>query len=278
MERDKIRQACCIGAACFPVCALVQLPKAEAELDQIAYGAMLAGAFLVAGTIKGAVGMGLPTTAMAILTLTLDPRAAIALILIPMVSSNAWQVYRAGEVLRALRTYLPFALALMVGVAVTVMAARNAPDRVLLGTLGVVILVFVAVNATRWAPSIPDDRDRMAQGIFGGLAGIMGGLTSVWAPPMAVYLAARHVDKAEFVRASGLLIFLGSLPLAVGYVRQGYMTGETVLISTALLIPTLIGFSLGEMLRHRMSEELFRRVLLVAFFFMALNLLRRALI
>ena len=247
-------------------------------MDQVATLALLAVAFLTAGTVKGAVGLGLPTTAVGIMTLTMDPRSAIALILIPMLTTNAWQAYRSGQVLRAMRTYLPFAMMLVIGVGVTVMLTRNAPDRVLFATLGGAILIFVAVNVTRWAPHIPDRLDRPAQIIAGAISGVMGGMTSVWAPPMAVYLAARHVPKDEFVRASGLLIFLGSLPLVAGYVRQGYMTGETALVSAALLIPTFAGFSLGERLRHRMSEATFRKALLFVFFLMGLNLIRRAVI
>lgn len=73
--------------------------------------AFVALSFLLAGTIKGAVGMGLPTTALGLMTLALEPRLAIALILVPMITANLWQVYRSGEVLRAARTYAPFAAA-----------------------------------------------------------------------------------------------------------------------------------------------------------------------
>ena len=232
--------------------------------------------FLLAGTIKGAVGMGLPTAAMGLMTLVLDPRTAIALILMPMLLSNAWQVYRSGDTLRAMRRYLPLALALMVGVGGTVSLSGSAPDRLLLGMLGVSLLIFVAVNASRWAPRITAARDRPVQIATGAIAGVMGGLTSVWAPPMAVYLAAKKVDKDEFVRASGLLIFLGSLPLTIGYLRQGTLTRELAFVSFFLLIPTFAGFAFGERLRSRFSEAGFRRALLLVFALMGLNLIRRA--
>ena len=233
-------------------------------------------AFLAAGAIKGAAGMGLPTTAVSLLALALDPRTAIALLLIPMIASNAWQVWRSGEILRACRTYLPFALTLVTGVAITVTLAENASDRMLLATLGVAVLIFVAVNASRWAPSIPASFDAPAQTITGLIAGVLGGLTSVWAPPMAVYLAARQVGKHEFVRACGLLIFLGSLPLAFGYLRQGFLTPGLFWLSVLLLAPTFAGFAIGERFRHRLSEDGFRRFLLVVFALMGLNLIRRA--
>lgn len=245
-----------------------------ADPVQLAFFALI---FLTAGTVKGAAGMGLPTTAISLMTLTVDPRTAIALVLVPMMVSNAWQVHRSGQVLRAFRTYLPLSLALMIGVAITVTIARNAPDRALLATLGGVLLIFVAVNATRWAPAIPAAHDRPVQIATGSIAGIMGGITSVWAPPMAVYLAARGVGKDEFVRASGLLIFLGSIPLAHGYARQGFLTAELAVTSLALLVPTFAGFTLGEAIRGRLSERGFRRVLLVLFALMGANLIRRAL-
>ena len=237
---------------------------------------LLVVALVIAGAVKGSTGMGLPTTALGILTLALDPRSAIALILVPMLVSNAWQVYRSSEVLRALGTYFPLGAVLVVGVGTTVALTADAPDRFLFGMLGAAILVFVAVNLTPWAPRIPDRLDTPAQITAGALAGILGGLTSVWAPPMAVYLAARRVTKDEFVRASGLLIFLGSVPLAIGYAAQGFLSAREVGISFALLIPTFAGFAAGERLRHRLSETGFRRFLLGIFFVMGLNLIRRA--
>ena len=233
-------------------------------------------AFLVAGTVKGSVGLGLPTTALAIMTLVIDPRAAIALVMIPMVVTNAWQVWRLGDILGCARRYLPFSLALMVSVGVTVALTRDAPDRLLFAMLGIGILFFVAVNSVIRVPVLPAWADRPAQIATGLICGVLGGMTSVWAPPMALYLAARRVPKDEFVRASGLLIFLGSLPLVIGFAAQNILTPRLAMVSAALLIPSLIGFSIGEVLRRKMSEAHFRAGLLIVFLIMGLNLLRRA--
>ena len=239
-------------------------------------GIYLVVAYLVAGSVKGLTGMGLPTIAMGIMTLVIDPRSAIALNLIPMLTSNMWQLYRAGDLRGVIRRYLPLALVLAVTVWTTVMLTAGAPDRLLFATLGGAILLFVAVNASSWRPVIPDRLDRPAQGLTGALAGVIGGLTSVWAPPIVIYLAARQTPKDEFVRASGLLLLMGTIPLSLGYVQQGFLTPQAALISAALLIPTLLGFTLGEKLRGHLSEVAFRRALLFAFFVMGVNLLRKA--
>ena len=234
--------------------------------------------FLIAGSIKGAVGMGLPTASIALMTLAIDPRRAIAILLIPMAVTNAWQVWRMGQIGPAFRRYLPFSIALMSGVWLSVTLSADAPDHLLFGLLGLALLMFVAVSTSKFAPDIPDKHDTAAQIGTGSVAGLIGGVTSVWAPPMAIYLAARKVTKDEFVRASGLLIFLGSLPLIAGYARQGILTAEATLLSAAMLLPAMVGFALGEAARNHLSETGFRKLLLIFFTLMGLNLLRKAVI
>ena len=245
-------------------------------MDQIYFLIFLSVTFLAAGTIKGLAGLGLPTAALGIMTLTTAPRTAIALLIIPLIFSNAWQVYRSGAIRSTFKQYMPFILILITFVWLTVNASNAVSDKALLGFMGFSILLFVTVNMLKNTPFIPENYDKKAQIILGLFAGIMGGLTSVWAPPLAIYLTARRVPKEEFIRVSGLIFFLGTLPLVIGYIRQGYMTPQLTLLSTYLLIPTFIGFWVGEKIRSKMSEIIFRKFLLWLFFIVGLNLIRRA--
>lgn len=233
-------------------------------------------AFLIAGAVKGLAGIGMPTAAIALMTLFLDPRTAIALVLFPMLGSNAWQLWRAGEFQRTARRYAVFAVILVAGVTVTVLSTKNAGDRALLAILGVVVLFFVAVSWRGLVPPLAARYDPIAQVGFALLAGIVGGMTAGWGAPLAMYLATKQVDKDEFVRASGFLIFVGSLPLCLTYVQLGFMTGPLAVVSATMLIPTLIGFSLGEVFRNRLTGDGFRTAILIVFVLMGLNLIRRA--
>lgn len=232
--------------------------------------------FLLAGTVKGLVGMGLPLTALALLTFFVDPRTAISLVMIPMVVTNAWQVWRSGKSVATFLRYLPFIAALMVSVGVSVFAFAGVGARGIFAGLGVILLLFVAVNARRFSITLPDRFDRVGQILAGLASGITGGLTSVWAPPMAMYLVARQVSKDEFVRASGMLIFMGSLPMVASYVNLGFLDRTTALWGVGILVPACLGFWIGERLRAQLSETGFRKVLLVVFVIIGLNLIRRA--
>jgi hypothetical protein len=50
--------------------------------------------FYVAGVVKGFLGIGLPAAAMALLTLFINPLDAIALIIVPIIFTNALQFLR----------------------------------------------------------------------------------------------------------------------------------------------------------------------------------------
>jgi uncharacterized membrane protein YfcA len=238
--------------------------------------ALIIGAFLAAGTVKGVAGVGLPLTALGILTTQTDPRTAIALALVPIFLSNLWQFLSAGGVLEALRRYLPFLVVMVIGIPLTLLLTSGIDESLLLGILGLTFLLYVVINATRWAPDISDENDFLAQIGFGALAGLLGGLTSLWLPAIVVYLSARQVKKDEFVRATGLMLFTGSIPLLAGYWHEGYLTGPLAGLSAALMLPTLVGLVLGAQLRKRLSEAAFKRVLLVVFVLVGLNLIRRA--
>lgn len=233
-------------------------------------------AFLVSGTVKGVTGIGLPTAAIAFMTLFLDPRTAIALVLFPMLGSNLWQMVRGGYFRRTARRYGLFAGILFLGVGGTAYGTQTTSDRALLAILGVVVLIFVVVSWRKLLPPIPDRFDKPAQIGFALLAGVIGGMTAAWGPPMAMYLASRAVDKDEFIRATGFMISVGSLPLVAAYAQIGFLTGPLAGLSFAMLLPTLIGFSVGEIFRRKMSVETFRNAILILFVFLGLNLIRRA--
>ena len=231
--------------------------------------------FLFAGTIKGVVGIGLPVTAIGILSQIADPRLAVVLAIFPIFAANIWQVFRAGNVLGALRRYWVFALLLSTVLLPTSLLAPKVPIDALVIILGVMIVLFALQGLFIKPPPLPDRFDRMAQVAGGILSGIAGGLTAIWAPPMVMYLLSRRIDKEEFVRATGVLFLCGGVPLLVGYLNNGLIDFDSGKLSALLIIPTLAGFTLGEFVRRRLDGERFRTVVLVIFLLMGLNLLRR---
>ncbi len=241
--------------------------------------ALIAGVFLLAGVIKGTVGIGLPTASVGMMSQVMDPRMAIALVVFPSLLSNAWQIWRSGMVVETIRRFWVYLVCLISVIAVVSLTlTATVRTDVLLLVLGSVIILF-SVSSLAWAPPfLPERFDRVGQVVSGVASGALGGLTAIWAPPMVTYLMARRVQKEAFVAATGVMIFAGTIPLIGGLWSNGVITGPTAGLSILMTIPALLGFTVGERLRRRLDADRFRTVVLVIFLIMGLNLIRRALL
>ncbi|WP_299608146.1 sulfite exporter TauE/SafE family protein [uncultured Tateyamaria sp.] len=240
------------------------------DLSLIAFASAV---LLLAGTVKGFIGLGMPTVALTLLTLQLDARSAVSLIVIPMLLSNAWQFWRGPDMAGCVKQHWRYAAILILFVAVTVWASQSAPDKLLRAVLGVFVLAFCFFSWRNLVPAIPAHRVRLFEGISAVVAGLVGGLTAAWAPPLVMYLTGLRLERDAFVQALGFLITAGSVSVFVMYIAVGHSSGPDLAVSAGLLVPTLIGFSVGERLRHRTNPEQFRTYFLAAFAVLGVNLL-----
>ena len=88
-------------------------------------------------------------------------------------------------------------------------------------------------------------------GLGGGASGVIGGLSSVWSPPVVMYLMGRNVGKDEFIGAIGFIFMIGSVTLAVALGSIAVLTADVILPSIIGLGLTMLGFRTGEMIRHK---------------------------
>ena len=153
-------------------------------------------------------------------------------------------------------------------------AADFEPTTLMLIT-GVSIVLFAATSLVKLPPALPKRWELPAMLAAGGLGGAMGGLTGLWSPPLVILLLALRLDKSEYVRAFGFLLVIGAILLLGGYVVNGLMTKELFLVSLIMVIPTLVGFAIGERIRLNMDTSRYQKALLVFFLLMGLNLIRK---
>ena len=71
--------------------------------------------FVLAGVVKGVVGLGLPTIAMALLALMMAPAHAAALLIVPSLVTNIWQLSPWAGLNSLLRRLAPMQLGLCAG-------------------------------------------------------------------------------------------------------------------------------------------------------------------
>lgn len=231
--------------------------------------------FLFAAIVKGFLGIGLPAAAMAFLTLVMPPTEAIPLLWLSILATNSLQFAHAPGKWAIAREYWLFAAAIMVCIFVTSMFIADYPTALLTVAIGVAMVLFSLNLLLGIKLKIGPGRGWHLG--FGVLSGTLGGISSIWSPTVAMYLVARDVSKEKFIGATGFLFLAGVIPLGAGQVVAGILTFPVLLKSALALCVVLVGFRIGEKLRNRVSQELFRKAVLIAFLLMGLRLIANGL-
>lgn len=233
--------------------------------------ALLGLIFLGASIVKGFLGIGLPAASMAFLTLLMPPTEAIPLLWLPILVTNLLQFARAQNKREIAREYWLFALAIVVFIFVTSMFIADYPTALLTTAIGVAMVLFSLNLLLGIKLRIGPGRGWHA--VFGTVSGILGGISSIWSPTVAMYLVARDVSKERFIGATGFLFLAGSVPLGAGQVVAGVLDFPALIKSGFALLVVLVGFRIGELLRAHVSQHFFRKAVLIAFLLTGIRLI-----
>ena len=160
---------------------------------------------------------------------------------------------------------------LAASIFLTSLFINDYPTALLTVAIGSAMVIF-SLNLL-FGVTVPIGAGPVWQGAFGVVAGVLGGLSSIWSPPVAMYLIARDTPKERFIGAAGFLFLAGCVPLGIGLVMSGLVTWVVIVKSSLGLATTLIGFRVGEIMRERVSQHRFRQIVLVAFLLMGLRLI-----
>lgn len=233
---------------------------------------IVAAVFFIAGIIKGIIGIGLPTTALSLLTLYVSPLVALGVNLLPMIVTNAYQLKQAENIPQLFVKYWRFAAVMLVFMAVFSMLAASFGNNVIRLMIAISILAFTINQLFGHALILPKHLDGVAQYGLGGAAGILGGLTSAWGVPVTIYLVMKNATPKQFVDASGFLITLGCVPIFIGYSTTSVFHTGLIFDGCIGAVTALIGFKVGEHIRKYVSAPIFKKAVLVMFLVMGLRL------
>ena len=240
----------------------------------------LVGIALVAGGIvKGVTGLALPIVSLAIAINFLSPKTTIALLVFPILVTNCWQAFRTGL---SFRLFKRFQLMIALFVSFLVFSATIVVDLktdVLFLCLGTAVAIFAISNLIKpQRKPLSQNSEKIIGSIAGICGGMLGGVSTMWGPPITMFLVLLKLDKDEWVRVVALIWFVGSIPLTITYFSNGILNTETIPLSMYACIPGMIGIFIGENLRKRVKQEKFRKILLFLLFAIGLDLIRRAFI
>ena len=223
--------------------------------------AILVAAFLTAGVVKGIVGLGLPTVSVALLCVTFDISAAMALLLAPSLLTNLWQSFGSSSPLRLFKGLWPLYCGSTVSVALGVYTFKFLKVDFAEQLLGLLLVIYAALSLSGHHFAIQEKQIGLIGGMAGLLTGILTGLTGSFVVPSIMFLQAIRLSVAEFAQATGLLFSLLTLSLGFSLFIAGRLSVDITMYSLSGVVPAFIGMFIGYQIRTKLKMETFRMLL-----------------
>lgn len=225
---------------------------------------------LLAGLVKGTVGMGMKVVMLGLLATIVALPVAIALIIVPGIVSNLWQIFEGPPLTETLRRtwslFAVFCVGIWVGTEILVLA----DPAVLTIVLGSLLIVYASYALLAPRLPRPGRHETWMSPVFGGVTGVFGGMTGSDVIPGVPYLQTLDMGRDSLIQAMGILFLLGSSVIAVAFVSKGLLSTEIAAVSAGATVPTLVGYWFGAGFRRRLPEQAFRRLFLAALLLLGL--------
>jgi len=233
--------------------------------------------FLLAGAVKGVIGLGLPTVSLALLTVALGLPQAMALLLAPSLATNAWQALAGTHTRTVLARTWPFLLPATITVWLGAEALSRVAFPLLSALLGLLVVVYAGVGLAGWRPVMTPTAHRWLAPLLGLLNGVLTGMTGSFVMPGVIYLQALALPRDQLIQAMGMLFGLSTAALGVALGGRGMLDAELAGLSALAVLPALVGMALGQRLRRLLPEATFRRVFLLALLLLGGYIMARSL-
>jgi len=224
----------------------------------------IAAVFVLGGFVKGVVGLGLPTITMGLLSVVMAPAQAAALLVVPSLITNLWQIGGPGfaALLRRLATML---IGVCVGVAFGAgwlsSAAGGSHGGGWAGlALGIALAIYAALGLLHWRFHVKPEHEGWLAPLIGVSTGLVTAATGVFVIPAVPYLQALGLGKDELVRALGLSFLVSTIALGASLGHGGSLHTSELLGSALVVLPALLGMGAGQWIRARVEAETFKTV------------------
>ena len=237
---------------------------------------LVAAAIFFAGFVKGATGMGFPLIATPMLTLLLDIRMAIVVLLLPSVLMDLGQMFRRGIPTAILRRFSSMFLFALAGVFLGTWELTRLPLWTLNLILGSVVILFAGAGLFAFTLTTSPRAEAVMSPVMGFAGGFCLGLTNTMGPVMALYLQGLRLDKADFVKAIATAMIMAKFWQVVAISAWGLFTVEALKLSLFVTAFILASFYLGLRAQDRIRQQTFNRAVLVLLVLAGAMLVHRA--
>jgi hypothetical protein len=217
------------------------------------------GVLLLAGFVKGVIGLGLPTISVGLLGLIMTPLQAAALLVIPNLVTNIWQLAIGEPVGVLVKRLWPMLAGIGLGTLIGSLLLPREASQWAITALGAILAIYSAIGLSPLQLRISPKAEFWAGPLVGVTTGLVTLGTGVFVVPAVPYLQALGLPRDLLVQALGLSFLTSTIALAPAIAGTGGLSAPVAGASLLALAPALGGMFVGQALRNRISQDAFRR-------------------
>jgi uncharacterized membrane protein YfcA len=231
------------------------------SIDSFSLFALGAAVFVLAGFVKGVIGMGLPTVAMGLLSVTMPPAQAAALLVLPSLVTNLWQIFGPGwwTLVRRMATMLA-GVCLGIAAGAGWLTGQGGGSTRVTAALGVALIAYALLGLLKVRLHVPAQHEHWLSPMVGLATGLVTAASGVFVIPAVPYLNALGLEKEDLVRALGISFLVSTIALALSLRSGGALEMGNAVGSLLALLPALLGMALGQWVRLRVQPDVFKKV------------------
>ena len=232
----------------------------------------IAAVFLLAGFVKGVIGLGLPTVSMGLLAVSMPPAHALAIVIVPGILTNIWQTF-AGSYLRDIMwRFWPLLLGLAIGIWVNAGMMTGPYARYGTVLIGILLVIYAIISLRKFAFTVRPRDEKWIGGIIGLVTGVISAATGVQVVPSMPFFQALGMKKDELIQALGVFFTVATLAQAFNLSAAGLLDKSTALPGVVALAASFTGMAAGQAVRTRLEPEMFRRWFLISMIILGIYL------
>ncbi|WP_029586293.1 sulfite exporter TauE/SafE family protein [Bradyrhizobium sp. URHD0069] len=233
---------------------------------------LVASVFLLAGFIKGAIGLGLPTVSMGLLAVAMQPSHALAIMIVPAIVTNIWQTFVGPYLRDIMRRLWPLMAGTVVGVWLNADMLTGPYARYGTIVLGVLLVIYAIIGLSKFKLRVARSDEKWIGGIVGLITGVVCAATGVQVIPSMPFMQAIGMEKDELVQALGVFFTVATVALAFNLTSAGLLNASTALPGAVAMAAAFAGMFIGQAVRSRMRPEVFHRWFLISMILLGLYL------
>jgi uncharacterized membrane protein YfcA len=237
-----------------------------------------AGAFLLAGFVKGVIGLGLPTVAIGLLGLLMTPAQAAAILVVPSLATNIWQFVVGGNLLALLRRMWPMLAGICIGTVIGATLLPRADGGEATMWLGLALTLYAGLGLIKIQFSVPPRAEIWLGLLMGTATGVITVATGIFVMPGTPYVQSLQFERDRLVQALGLSFTVSTATLAAALGYAGEIHVAVAVPALVALAAALIGMWLGQLVRGRIRAETFRLWFFIGLLLLGLHLASRGLL